>query len=352
MGQSEMEREYFFNILYRTYEKRWVDRYKFVLLYEDDSANREVHHILPKSLYGEYKDCEANLISISIRQHYLAHLILWKMTKDYKMGYALKLMHGSREYTNSRLFEAEKAQIASSRKGMCAKYDKVDKKIKLVKLNNIDSGRYVSFNAGRTRYFNLETNKFCYSQEVLDESKFVIGLPTCKHNTIYWNGNKRVRNKSDAIGRTTGFESGLAKLHDKSMKCYINLITKTYERLNVSVNEKHLFEYVGQNLNDMYVTCYIDLVFIGRKYLPNFLIERYQLLKKDFDLFYNKKLGYKRNDYGKNIIAFIDANKGKTIFEVGFRCMSLNDYVYSDKHIIANSEDSFSIYIGEIIEES
>ena len=37
----------------------------------------ERHHILPKSMGG--KDTEGNLVWLTVREHYLSHLILWKM---------------------------------------------------------------------------------------------------------------------------------------------------------------------------------------------------------------------------------------------------------------------------------
>jgi len=68
-----------------------------------------VHHILPKSLGGN--DTSDNLIHLTLREHYIAHLLLPKFLTNYdkrKMLYSLLLMHNglkSKIRINSRLYE-------------------------------------------------------------------------------------------------------------------------------------------------------------------------------------------------------------------------------------------------------
>ena len=55
----------------------------------------ETHHILPKSIYPEYKNDLSNLIKLTCKEHYIVHLLLWKMFKPgsperSKMAFAVK----------------------------------------------------------------------------------------------------------------------------------------------------------------------------------------------------------------------------------------------------------------------
>ena len=44
----------------------------------------ETHHIIPKSEGGS--NDKSNLVNLTAREHYIAHLLLWKIYKDYKMA--------------------------------------------------------------------------------------------------------------------------------------------------------------------------------------------------------------------------------------------------------------------------
>lgn len=67
----------------------------------------EEHHIVPKSEGGS--DDKSNLVRLSAREHYIAHLLLAKIYDDYKMYSALTYMqtgrHKNRNFKfNSRLY--------------------------------------------------------------------------------------------------------------------------------------------------------------------------------------------------------------------------------------------------------
>ena len=59
------------------------------------------HHILPKSMFPEFAKSPDNIISLTEREHYIAHLLLWKAVGG-KMTYAFRFMRhlvkNSREY--------------------------------------------------------------------------------------------------------------------------------------------------------------------------------------------------------------------------------------------------------------
>lgn len=79
----------------------------------------EIHHILPKSLGGS--DDESNLVKFSLRQHYIAHLLLVKMVSSVasqaKMIYALNMMGKTRVDSelkfNSHLYDKLKTKYWS-----------------------------------------------------------------------------------------------------------------------------------------------------------------------------------------------------------------------------------------------
>lgn len=57
----------------------------------------EEHHILPKSMFPEYKNEKWNLISLSAEYHFLAHRILWEAFRNPQMTYAFWLMSNTKE---------------------------------------------------------------------------------------------------------------------------------------------------------------------------------------------------------------------------------------------------------------
>ena len=79
------------------------------------SDTNEAHHIIPKSMGGT--NCASNLVSLTPKEHFVAHHLLWKIHKNSKMHYAFWLMatrcsiDGRRDYkVNSRTYETAKAQ--------------------------------------------------------------------------------------------------------------------------------------------------------------------------------------------------------------------------------------------------
>lgn len=61
----------------------------------------ERHHIHPKCLGGD--DSEENLVYLSARIHFLAHLLLYRIYKDNKLAYALSRMQGQSDGTLRRI---------------------------------------------------------------------------------------------------------------------------------------------------------------------------------------------------------------------------------------------------------
>jgi hypothetical protein len=72
----------------------------------DNTIYQEKHHIIPKSFGGN--DLPSNLVSLTLREHYIAHLLLSKMyvgEAKRKMTYALWRMLLQEKTRGSRIFE-------------------------------------------------------------------------------------------------------------------------------------------------------------------------------------------------------------------------------------------------------
>lgn len=87
----------------------------------EKSTGNELHHILPRALNGN--NTQYNLVYLTVREHYIAHLLLWKITllkfgeesdQHKKMQHAFRMMcifskkHSRRFKFNSRLYEKYK----------------------------------------------------------------------------------------------------------------------------------------------------------------------------------------------------------------------------------------------------
>lgn len=82
----------------------------------------EQHHIIPKSEGG--LDEPDNLVNLTAREHYIAHLLLAKIYKDFKMFAAVRFMRmksrksSGRDFKfNSRLYERMKVEYNKRNKG-------------------------------------------------------------------------------------------------------------------------------------------------------------------------------------------------------------------------------------------
>lgn len=60
----------------------------------------EIHHILPKSIFPEYKTDPNNLVQLTAREHFICHWLLTKFVKHEKIVYAFQMMIPNK--TNNR----------------------------------------------------------------------------------------------------------------------------------------------------------------------------------------------------------------------------------------------------------
>ena len=96
--------------------KRWYDSLidHAICRQATPSILTETHHIIPRSLGGT--DDGKNLAVLTLREHYVAHLLLSKMFSGgsaVKMAHALKLMSGNQKYYKNG-FNSKKYELAKS----------------------------------------------------------------------------------------------------------------------------------------------------------------------------------------------------------------------------------------------
>lgn len=96
--------------LYKDVNQSFLEKYlDLVLNYTTDEAYTERHHILPKSIFPQYKTDKWNIVKLSAKDHFYAHYYLYKaIPKCPKMTFALWGMcnqksqcHADREYIDT-----------------------------------------------------------------------------------------------------------------------------------------------------------------------------------------------------------------------------------------------------------
>ena len=98
------------------YLARYVN---FIETRNEAKGRTESHHILPKSLFPEYENVNQNLVNLTPREHYLAHMLLYKVfPHSPQMKYAFWAMCNWKSPTmnrtfkvNSRIYEKLKHQF-------------------------------------------------------------------------------------------------------------------------------------------------------------------------------------------------------------------------------------------------
>lgn len=102
---------------------RLIRRYNFVVQKGLVDTGGEVHHILPKSLYPSFAKHKDNLVRLSLKAHFICHLLLWKITNTREMLFSFSCMSNtmgvlktSRLYTESKKeFYSKLSKLSSER---------------------------------------------------------------------------------------------------------------------------------------------------------------------------------------------------------------------------------------------
>lgn len=119
------------------------------------SEKTYIHHIVPKSEGGS--DDKSNLVSLTAREHYIAHLLLAKIYNDQKMWCAVQMM-GKKFRYNSRLFAQLMNNIIPWNKGKKDIYsqetkDRISKKLLGRHLSNSTKDKMSKAKKGRLNNF-------------------------------------------------------------------------------------------------------------------------------------------------------------------------------------------------------
>lgn len=112
----------------RPHDQRYLDRYvRFIKSRMQNTGPSEKHHICPKALdlfpqYSSFKEHPWNRIDLTPKEHYIAHLLLWKAFGG-SQSYAIRYMRpknrsfGNRSRLGISLSEETKAKMSLAHKG-------------------------------------------------------------------------------------------------------------------------------------------------------------------------------------------------------------------------------------------
>jgi hypothetical protein len=208
-------------------------------------VNYEKHHIIPKSLGGNNK--KDNLISLTVKEHFICHLLLTKMTEGNnktKMVWALHRMCYSENSNMNRKFTAKQyelvrkiyiKEVASKPKSEKTK-EKMRKKKSKEHCENISKGRKEycdSLNDDERKRNNISTKKWIdtiselypnglrhglkHSQDSKDKiSKSLIGFKH-SHETVKTMKDNNTGSGNPMYGKiriTNGIENKSINLYD------------------------------------------------------------------------------------------------------------------------------------------
>lgn len=92
--------KWYFSIIEKSLNRLPIDGY-----YEN-------HHILPKSIYPEFKSEKWNLVRLTSREHFICHILLTKMVEN---EFKIKMIHAAHRFSTSQCKLNDKKFKVSSR---------------------------------------------------------------------------------------------------------------------------------------------------------------------------------------------------------------------------------------------
>ncbi len=101
------------------YMRRYVKFIESCILKNTELSSEiytENHHILPKSLFPDYMNLNLyswNKVTLTARQHYIAHLLLWKSFRNVATTAAIRMMSGN-FIKNSKMYEIIKCEFRNT----------------------------------------------------------------------------------------------------------------------------------------------------------------------------------------------------------------------------------------------
>lgn len=363
----------------------YLERYVSFISERKDRINvqgyTEKHHILPVSLFPEYKKDNDNIITLTGREHFLAHWMLAKALSSSKMWFVLNQMRriGNRsvlyEYARKEISrvisesnsgrtisEEHKLALNNSIKGKSpARIVETNETLWLDKDSPLwETGEAVSLalgrkhtqetkeklqnkNSGKSFYSNNSGDIRMFSSNNVPEGYAPYVNPKWYESTVtdtIWAYNPttgehiRVKEKNMPNGFLKGRKhGGWNNINNSNKLKFMNLQTKQYVMLspNEVINNVHV-RYDGNKLSSVNVGIYRNIIAVGNK---NIL-----LMLKDYDIIISneelksgivKKSHHNNNEKTK---LFRNQNGGKQLCELGVKIMKLSDFEMSDEYRI------------------
>lgn len=171
----------------------------------------EIHHILPKSMFPNWKNKEINLIKLSIEDHYRAHYLLYKIYNNKEMAQAFLLMLKitGKKY-NPELYKEIKNNFNNSVKIYCYELNKTFES--LVKART-ELGISSFHNSLKDWTKTTCSKHWCYLEDKEEAVKFWKNGLVSKYKSIYcYELNKQYDKIVDAERELNG------KLHLENAK--------------------------------------------------------------------------------------------------------------------------------------
>lgn len=350
---------------------------------KSDSNYKEKHHILPVSLFPQFKKETSNIVLLTGRQHFIAHWMLAKLTKSPKMWFAFNQMRrtGSssilyeyaREEISKAISQANKGKIRSTshinaiKKSFVGKRPAKNKKTNLITWEDKNDPRWQSgelisprlgykhssetknkiknSNKGKKLYQNSSgIIKMFYPSDVPDD--FVLyNNPLWHESTVKdteWyhdpktNVDIRIL-KNQKVPK--GFIKGRAK-HDgfkhinKSKKVkYIDLFKKKYVFLDPrDVDQTKHVRYDGQTIDKIIILVYNNNIVLGKKSILKFL--KTQNIYLSYEELKTKKIKMPHHNNSKETLNFRKKYFGKTLNDIGLKIYNLKDFHMKPEYII------------------
>lgn len=180
---------------------------KYIRLCTTKTTNNivEKHHILPKSIFEDLKNDTDNIVSLSLRDHFLAHELLYLHYKEIAFGSENYMKMATAYSFMSNRFQIKTPQLYEETRLIMIQYNKNKVIVKNEKGENIKIsseeyklGNYESVSSGKTTVKDKDGNCFAISteDERLKTGEFVgvaKGMVTVKDK----NGNKLVVSVDD-----------------------------------------------------------------------------------------------------------------------------------------------------------
>lgn len=281
-----------------------------IFMDQEKTSDTESHHILPKSIFPEFKNEKWNIVNLPLRVHYLSHYLLYRMTEHPKMAMAFNMMGCYR--LKSRLYVIHREKILS-----------------LI-------GRDVK---GKRWWHNPETGERIYTRDNPPEG-FVKGSGDSSNgkrfkNSYHWyhpETGKTVRSNIQPEGYVRGrgpnyVNKGFIKAN-AGIKC---LDLKIKSNLTVfKPLEEWQFPHQGSSLSSVYL-------FV----MDNNVFTRYTLelpcSKKVIAIYGADMSGYRvpapTKSHKPENYKFCKENEGKTVEELGYEVVHLEKFEWKDWYV-------------------